>query len=131
MDNDDTDKPRLSLATSGVAFAGPYAELYPTFGPRLIEAEQSAKPEIARRISAIHAAQVRNEGRRADHIVRTWRLTATEVRLALHLADGGSVAGYAELFGVAEGTARGQLKSVFAKVGVNRQAALVSLVPRR
>ena len=131
MDNDDTGKPRPSLAVTGVAYAGPYSELYPSIGRRLLEAERSAKPEIARRIAAVHAAQIRNETHRRDHLVRTWRLTATEVRLALHLADGGSVGGYAELFGVAEGTVRGQLKSIFAKTGVNRQAALVSLVPRR
>ena len=39
--------------------------------------------------------------------------------------------GYAEQFEVAVGTARSQLKAIFAKTGVNRQSALAALVPRR
>ena len=60
-----------------------------------------------------------------------YRLTPAEARLAMHLGEGGSLAEYAEAAGVAIGTARTQLKSIFAKTGVNRQAALAGLIHRR
>ncbi|HEY0437134.1 MAG TPA: hypothetical protein VGC92_10865 [Phenylobacterium sp.] len=128
MDTDDTEKPRPSLVSGPVL--GAYSELYPSMGRRLTEAEQSANPEVRKRMRVLHAALERRETRQRDQLMSAYGLTPTEVRLALHLAEGGSVAGYAELFGVAVGTARSQLKSIFAKTGVNRQAALVSIVPR-
>jgi DNA-binding CsgD family transcriptional regulator len=130
MDNDDTGKPRRSLVAPSDPAIGAYAELYPSIGRRLIEAETSVKPEIRRRLQAMHVARQKQVRRRQDLLTETWRLTATEARLALHLADGGSIGGYAELFGVSVGTVRSQLKAIFAKTGVNRQAALVALIPR-
>lgn len=47
----------------------------------------------------------------------------------MFLADGGTVVTYGAAFDVSVGTARSQLKAVFAKMGVNRQAALAALVP--
>ena len=61
--------------------------------------------------------------------MKTWGLTATEARLTMFLADGGTVVAYGEAFEVSVGTVRSQLKAVFAKMGVNRQAALAALVP--
>ncbi|MEZ5828254.1 MAG: hypothetical protein R3D30_08615 [Hyphomicrobiales bacterium] len=55
-------------------------------------------------------------------------LTPTEVRLAQALARGISLKGYADAAGIAKGTARVQLKSVFSKTSTHRQAELVSLL---
>jgi DNA-binding CsgD family transcriptional regulator len=124
--NDDTSKPGPSL----VGNLGNYAELYPDIGRRLREAEQNKNPEVRKRLAALRAALEGRGGRRLDYLAKTWGLTPTEARLAAFLTDGGSIATYAALFAVRVGTARSQLKAVFAKMGVNRQAALTALVPR-
>jgi DNA-binding CsgD family transcriptional regulator len=124
--NDDTSKPGPSL----VGNLGNYAELYPDIGRRLREAEQNKHPEVRKRLAALRAALAGRSGRRLDYLAKTWGLTPTEARLATFLTDGGSIATYAALFDVRVGTARSQLKSVFAKMGVNRQTALTALVPR-
>ncbi|MEZ0214654.1 MAG: helix-turn-helix transcriptional regulator [Xanthobacteraceae bacterium] len=53
-------------------------------------------------------------------------LTPAEVRLAAMVACGFDLTDIARRFGVSKGTARAQLKSVFAKTGTNRQADLVA-----
>jgi DNA-binding CsgD family transcriptional regulator len=60
-------------------------------------------------------------------------LTPAEVQIALGIAEGRTLAAIAKMRGVAVSTARGQLKSVFAKTGTHRQAELVALLagPRR
>ena len=58
-------------------------------------------------------------------------LTVAEARLAAALAQGMSLKDYAAAAGIAEGTARVQLKSVFARTGTHRQAELVALIWRR
>ncbi|MGZ3377756.1 MAG: helix-turn-helix transcriptional regulator [Phenylobacterium sp.] len=107
-----------------------YAELYPSIGQRLEAALNSNRPEIRRRLSALRAAEVVSQAKRHEKLMRDFGLTATESRLATYLGQGGSVAGYAEVFGVAVGTVRSQLKSIFAKTGVNRQAALAAIIQR-
>lgn len=110
--------------------AGPYAELYPSIIDRLRAAAGSANPEVRKRMAVLAKAAGTREAHRRDRLMQMYGLTQTEARLAAHLADGGSVAGYAKLFEVSVGTVRSQLKSVFAKTGVNRQSALAALVPR-
>jgi DNA-binding CsgD family transcriptional regulator len=131
MDTDDTGKPRRSLVAPADPMIGGYAELYPSIARRLVEAENSVKPEVRRRMVAVHEALKKKDAHRRQTLATIWRLTATEARLAMHLADGGTVAGYAEIFGVTEGTVRSQLKAIFAKTGVNRQAALTALIAGR
>ena len=58
----------------------------------------------------------------------TFQLTAAEARLASRLASGQAIETVAEELGIAKETIRHQLKSVFAKTGVHRQAALVALM---
>ncbi|MEZ5828255.1 MAG: hypothetical protein R3D30_08620 [Hyphomicrobiales bacterium] len=65
---------------------------------------------------------------RARKLQQLFGLTPTEVRLAQALAQGISIRGYADAAGIAEGTARVQLKSVFSKTSTHRQAELVSLL---
>lgn len=55
-------------------------------------------------------------------------LTRAEARLAALLADGVSLEQAAETLAVSVQTARSQLKTVFAKTGVTRQAELVALL---
>jgi DNA-binding CsgD family transcriptional regulator len=65
-----------------------------------------------------------------DALKRSAGLTDTEVRLALALFEGLTLSEYAERNGVAVGTARQQVKSVFRKTGAGRQAELVALIHR-
>lgn len=110
--------------------AAVYAELYPSIVARLRAAAASSSPEIRKRMAVLAKAAAEREGRRRERLTQMFGLTQTEARLAAHLADGGSVRGYAELFEVSVSTARSQLKAVFAKTGVNRQSALAALAPR-
>jgi DNA-binding CsgD family transcriptional regulator/PAS domain-containing protein len=55
-------------------------------------------------------------------------LTPAEERLAALLAGGSSLAEAAQRLSIRMSTARGVLKSVFAKTGTRRQASLVSLI---
>lgn len=55
-------------------------------------------------------------------------LTLAEARLAQALAQGMTLKGYAAGCGITDGTARQQLKSVFAKTDTHRQAELVALL---
>lgn len=57
-----------------------------------------------------------------------YALTAAESDLAIAIASGRSLSQFAVDRGIAYGTVRVQLRSIFAKVGVNRQAALVRLM---
>jgi DNA-binding CsgD family transcriptional regulator len=124
MDNNDTDKPRQSLATDGEAAdaadavgddffflkVGIYGELYPSFPAALRLALNSDRPEVRTRM------------------VAAFGLTPAEIRLTLYLVTGGSLAGYAARFGLGLSTVRTHLKSVFAKTGVSRQARLADLL---
>lgn len=56
------------------------------------------------------------------------RLTVSEARLAARFAETASLKVSAELLGLTEGTARVYMKRIFAKTGVNSQAALMKLV---
>ena len=53
-------------------------------------------------------------------------LTTAEARLAVALCDGCDLATAARNFGISRQTVRSQLKAVFAKTGVRRQAELVA-----
>lgn len=55
-------------------------------------------------------------------------LTMAEARLASVLAEGGTLVDAARRLGIAHNTAKVQLRQVFAKTGVHRQAQLVALL---
>jgi DNA-binding CsgD family transcriptional regulator len=59
-----------------------------------------------------------------------FRLSEAEARLATQLAFGESLENVADRFGIAKETARSQLRSIFAKTGVHRQAELVAVLAR-
>jgi DNA-binding CsgD family transcriptional regulator/PAS domain-containing protein len=64
----------------------------------------------------------------SELLAERYRLTAAEARLAWEIACGRSLQDAADRFGIAFGTARNQLKQIFAKTEVNRQAELVRLL---
>lgn len=61
-------------------------------------------------------------------VQKAFGLTRSEGRLAGNLANGVTVQDHAALQGITINTARTILKSVFAKVGVERQADLIRIV---
>jgi DNA-binding CsgD family transcriptional regulator len=63
-----------------------------------------------------------------DLLRQAYGLTPAEARLALVLTQGHSLKEAAHLCGVTHNTAKSQLKSVFAKTNVQRQAQLVRLL---
>lgn len=78
------------------------------------------------------AAFISDPQRQADTskqiIRRLFDFTNAEAGLAMRLAQGLSLAEAAESLAVSQHTARAQLKSIFAKTGVSRQAELVRLI---
>lgn len=64
----------------------------------------------------------------SDVLQRRYGLTKSEARLAAALPEGGTLLEVAGRLGVSYETARTQLRSVFAKTGVNRQSELVALI---
>jgi DNA-binding CsgD family transcriptional regulator len=82
-------------------------------------------------LAAFHAIMVIGEtGTKRTFSPSTLRaifgLTAAEAKLAGAIGCGEDVSGYASRVGLSQSTVRNQLKSVFAKVGVSRQADLVA-----
>ncbi len=55
-------------------------------------------------------------------------LTRAEIRLATEISQGQSLVSAAAHLGIAYNTAKVQMRSIFAKTGVNRQSALVALL---
>jgi len=66
----------------------------------------------------------------AGRLRSAFGLTPAEARLASHLAAGQDLSSAAEACGLMRETARGYLKSVFAKTGTSRQGELVALLAR-
>jgi DNA-binding CsgD family transcriptional regulator len=64
------------------------------------------------------------------HLTSLFGLTTAEAKLASRLAAGASLNTAADELGIARETARNQLKAIFQKTGVHRQAALVALLRR-
>jgi len=65
-----------------------------------------------------------------DALQTHYRLTPAEIRLAEALFRGETLREFAEARGRSFNTVRNQLKSVFAKTGINRQSELVALIAR-
>jgi DNA-binding CsgD family transcriptional regulator len=105
-----------------------YAQLYPSILPRLRQAYETGNPMAKQAVMAMAMALARAHGQRERRLRDEYNLTPTEIRVAMHLGGGGTVASCAETFGIAESTVRSHLKSVFAKTGVRRQAQLQQLI---
>jgi DNA-binding CsgD family transcriptional regulator len=61
-------------------------------------------------------------------LMQAFNLTPAERRLAHYLASGGRLTDAAKSFGLSRHTVRNQLRSIFEKVGVQRQADLTRLM---
>jgi DNA-binding CsgD family transcriptional regulator len=59
-----------------------------------------------------------------------YKLSSAEARLAIQLSTGEALDRVAERLNISKETSRTQLKSIFAKVGVHRQAELVAVLSR-
>lgn len=105
-----------------------YAKLYPSIIPRLKAAYESGHPLVRQVAQAIGFAAEHGEQARERHLRDMHRLTPQEVRIVIHLIDGGTVASAVAELGLAESTVRTHVKSIFAKTGVRRQASLPSLL---
>jgi len=55
-------------------------------------------------------------------------LTPAEIRLAAHLANGGTLANFAKARALSRNTVRNQLQAIYCKTGTHRQAELVGLL---
>ena len=83
-------------------------------------------PEEARRGAIAFVAPDREAAGDATRMYReTFGLTPAEARLAAHLKDGYSLKEASAKLNVSINTARNQIKSVFEKLGVNRQSDLI------
>jgi DNA-binding CsgD family transcriptional regulator len=89
-----------------------------------------------RRAGADHAAVAAVFVRKAtldtrsplEVVAKAYRLTPSELRVLLAVADGGGVAEVADMLGIAETTVKFHLRSLFVKTGTRRQAELVKLL---
>jgi DNA-binding CsgD family transcriptional regulator len=72
----------------------------------------------------------RTEATGQSSLERQFGLTPAERRLAMQVGSGLSLRQSADQLGIAYHTARSQLKAVFGKTGVSRQAELVALLAR-
>jgi DNA-binding CsgD family transcriptional regulator len=64
------------------------------------------------------------------HLTSVFGLTAAESKLAARLGAGEALDAVADELGIARETARNQLKAIFLKTGVHRQAELAALLSR-
>jgi DNA-binding CsgD family transcriptional regulator len=80
-------------------------------------------------VSMVLASRLRQGAVSTGAVLRQmFALTPAEARVAVAVADGLSLADVAERHAIKEETVRGQLKDVFAKLGVRRQSELARFV---
>lgn len=106
---------------------GRYADLYPSLHRRMEEIADSDSPFVQQFNNDLVAAFRQQEAARQAWIAERFDLSPRETQVALHLAAGGSIREYAAAHGLSDQTVRTQLKSIFAKTGVNRQSGLAAL----
>src|SRR4051812_43038600 len=104
-DKDDFDQRLLKPAEA-------YARLYPSIMTRLKAAYQSERSLPKQAAAALLQALSRAAEQREARLRHDFGLSPQEIRIALHLIDGGSVATCAETLEVAESTVRSHLKSI-------------------
>jgi DNA-binding CsgD family transcriptional regulator len=113
----------------GASSVGDYARTYPDMPDRLRGAVDWLDKNLHR---AGFAFMLERLDARAAEIqdawVRNYALTPAEVRLTVHLVNGGTIASYAKAHGLSRNTARNQLQSAYCKTGTHRQAELVALL---
>lgn len=134
-------KNAMDAAIRGLAIGGP-----PSLHTVVIQRGTSGAPSLVLDVVALPARHlefsfaprvlvaVRNERGQEDSklavVQMTYGLTKAESEIALHISHGKSPEAIASLRSVSVGTVRAQVKSIFAKLGVNRQAELVAKLSR-
>lgn len=78
------------------------------------------------RVLVVARGEKQTDARRAAILQAAYGLTAAETEVALYIAGGKTTESIAAERGVAAGTVRAQIKSIFAKLGINRQVELVA-----
>lgn len=79
-------------------------------------------------LSVLSLRELGDEGK--EHMKMLLRLTGSEAEVATMIANGSSRKEIATLRGTSEGTVGSQLKAIFQKAGVEREAELVALLHR-
>ena len=105
-----------------------YATLYPSVITRLRTAAGAGNPHVTKAVSIFADVSRQSETAHITRCSARFDLTLTQARLALFLAEGGTIAEYAEAMGVKPSTVRTHLKSIFTKTGVKRQTELAILI---
>lgn len=101
---------------------------YPGSEDRFREIEKLAPDDLKPTIQKVLELYSRSEKDHGAELAQFFGLTAAETKLALHLMQGGSLTEFASLNGTSRNTVRNQLKQVFQKTHVRRQAELVALL---
>ena len=84
----------------------------------------------AQSLALVLLREIELDAAATDQLQRRFGLTKAEARLAIELAEGHSIDDVADRRGLRRTTLRAQLREVFAKTGVTRQASLVAMVWR-
>lgn len=123
----------LSQEPHAGGIAGPAVPARSRLGGAGVLFDIQPLPSSRRAIGRVPAAlvvarQAASPADRHETLKRAFRLTEAEAAVALHLADGASLETISETRGVSVATVRSQIQSVYAKLGVHRQAQLVAAV---
>lgn len=105
-----------------------YVGLYPDMPDRLKAIWATNDPALKPKITALKLSLAERHKARLSRVASRYRLTPTEARIAIFLADGGSVGEYARHARVSEQTVRTHVKAIFRKTGASRQAQLTAIV---
>jgi DNA-binding CsgD family transcriptional regulator len=124
------DETRLGAQGIGVVLASPARAESPAVAHVLPLSGGALRPGLVPRAAAAVFVSPPLAATPVATAARALALTPAETRLLEHLVAGETLAEAAERIGVAETTAKAQLRSIFDKAGVRRQAELIALVAR-
>ena len=123
-----TDRKAVEALVAASPVVTDYARLYPSATRRSVDIVTGIAADYeAEGISVVFEISD-DKGQRIERLRAHFGLTPSEAALALHIADGGDIAGYAEVRRITRNTARNQLQAVFDKTNARRQAELVKLL---
>jgi len=98
---------------------------------RVLPVDGAARsPFLGARAILILSGVEESEAEQLAMLRQAFRLTPSEARIAVCLADGKSLEEAAQEMAIAQETVRSHLKSIFRKTGTHRQGELVALVAR-
>lgn len=123
-----TDKKAVARHVASSKVVADYARLYPSAPQRTVEIVTAIAADYETEGVTLIFEVPDAPAERIERVRSAFGLTPSEATLALHLADGGDMGGYAATRGISRNTARNQLQMVFDKTGGRRQAELVKLL---